>query len=176
MKKVLLLASMVMLVVSCGGDKKQTEETTAQTETTPTPAVEETPSDVVLAQDGKEVSIDLSGTDQMTYDKKEIHVKAGQKIKLTLHHSGQSPKTAMGHNFVLLKQGTNIADFANQAMQAKDNDYIPKDSKDIIAHTKLIGGGESDTIEFDAPEKGTYDYICTFPGHYAQMKGKLIVE
>jgi azurin len=31
-------------------------------------------------------------------------------------------------------------------------------------------------IEFIAPEKGTYDYICSFPGHFAMMKGKLIVE
>ncbi|HBX64839.1 MAG TPA: azurin, partial [Balneolaceae bacterium] len=26
------------------------------------------------------------------------------------------------------------------------------------------------------PEAGTYDFICSFPGHYALMKGKFIVE
>jgi azurin len=40
----------------------------------------------------------------------------------------------------------------------------------------MIGGGESTVIEFVAPEAGTYTYICSFPGHYAMMKGKLIVE
>jgi azurin len=45
-----------------------------------------------------------------------------------------------------------------------------------VAHTKLIGGGESDTINFTITEPGTYDYICSFPGHLALMKGKLIVE
>ena len=40
----------------------------------------------------------------------------------------------------------------------------------------MIGGGQSDTIEFDAPEPGTYDFICSFPGHYSVMKGKFIVE
>ncbi|MCB0632702.1 MAG: azurin, partial [Lewinella sp.] len=26
------------------------------------------------------------------------------------------------------------------------------------------------------PAPGTYDYICSFPGHYALMQGKFIVE
>ena len=83
----------------------------------------------------------------------------------------------MGHNFVALKQGTDLNAFAQKAMTAKDNDYIPKsESASVIAHTKLIGGGESDTIEFTIAEKGTYDYICSFPGHFSMMKGKLIVE
>jgi len=39
-----------------------------------------------------------------------------------------------------------------------------------------VGGGESDTIEFEAPPEGEYDYICSFPGHYQQMQGKLVVS
>ena len=46
----------------------------------------------------------------------------------------------------------------------------------VLANTKVVGGGEKDTIEFTAPAPGTYDYICTFPGHYAIMKGKLVVQ
>jgi azurin len=40
----------------------------------------------------------------------------------------------------------------------------------------MIGGGESDTITFDAPEAGTYVFLCTFPGHYQVMRGEFIVE
>jgi azurin len=80
----------------------------------------------------------------------------------------------MGHNFVLLTKGTDIAKFATAAMNAKATEYIP--SKGVIAHTKLIGGGESTTIKFTVSAKGTYDFICSFPGHYAMMKGKFIVE
>lgn len=119
----------------------------------------------------------LSGTDAMQFDTKEFKVKAGQKIKLTFKHSGKYAKQAMGHNFVLLKAGTDIADFATKANLARDNDYIPQsEAAKIIAHTKLLGGGESDTIEFTAPKKGTYPYICSFPGHYGLMQGKFIVE
>nr|WP_278022779.1 plastocyanin/azurin family copper-binding protein [Flavobacterium ginsengisoli] len=39
-----------------------------------------------------------------------------------------------------------------------------------------MGGGEEDTIEFTIDKKGSYPFICSFPGHVAMMKGVLIVE
>ncbi|WP_353717730.1 azurin [Dyadobacter sp. 676] len=122
-------------------------------------------------------TIVIKGSDAMQFDLKEIKVKAGQKVKLTLTHSGKLAKAAMGHNWVLLKPGTDVAAFGSKAAAARETDYIPASEKaSIIAHTKLVGGGESDTIEFTAPAKGTYTYICSFPGHYALMKGSFIVE
>ena len=112
----------------------------------------------------------------MQYDQVYLKVKAGSKIKLTLKHVGSMAKTVMGHNFVLLKKGTNMATFAQEAVAAKDNEYVPEGSDAVIAHTIMLGGGEETTIEFDAPAKGTYDYLCSFPGHYGVMKGKLVVE
>lgn len=118
----------------------------------------------------------VESNDRMQFDTKEIKVKAGEEITLTLKHVGKLPKQAMGHNWVLLKDGVVVKDFAMEAMKAKDTEYLPKDSKDIIVATKLLGGGESDTITFDAPAKGTYTFICTFPGHYGVMQGTFIVE
>ena len=66
--------------------------------------------------------------------------------------------------------------FAAKAATEKANGYIPTDSKDVIAYTEMIGGGQTTTIEFDAPAAGEYDFICSFPAHYAMMKGKFIVE
>lgn len=125
----------------------------------------------------KQVELVLESTDAMQFTKKELKVKAGQNVKLTLKHTGKLAKAAMGHNFVLLAQGTDVAAFGQKAAQARDTDYIPQsEASKILAHTKLIGGGESTTVEFKAPKKGTYTYICSFPGHYALMQGKLIVE
>lgn len=120
--------------------------------------------------------ITLSANDQMKFDKKEIRVKAGQTVKLNLVHTGKLAKNVMGHNFVLLKSGTDVAKFAQAAMAAKSSDYIPAGSKAVIAHTKIIGGGEKTSIEFQAPQKGSYTFICSFPGHYAIMQGTFIVE
>ena len=77
---------------------------------------------------------------------------------------------------IFLKKGIKLSTFASKAAAARDNDYIPEGTTDVIAHTKMIGGGESATVEFTAPEAGTYDFICSFPAHFAMMKGKFIVE
>jgi len=118
----------------------------------------------------------LTSNDLMQFNTKEIKVEVGQKIKLTLRHLGKLDVNVMGHNFVLLKSGTDIVKFATKAANARDNEYIPKDSQDIIVHTDLIGGGQVTSIEFDAPAAGTYQFLCSFPGHYAMMSGKFIVE
>ena len=40
----------------------------------------------------------------------------------------------------------------------------------------VIGGGESATVEFVAPEPGTYTYICSYSGHWYMMKGEMVVK
>ncbi len=178
MKKVIIAALVAMVSISCGDTKKDQKEPTEvkkevkKVEKEKPAATTETPKS---ENTGKEVTLLLSSNDQMQYDKLELKVKEGTRVTLTFKHTGTMPKTAMGHNFILLKKGTDIPAFAQKAMQAADKEYIPETDA-IIAHTKLIGGGESVTITFDAPAKGTYDYICSFPGHYAMMKGKFIVE
>ena len=172
MKKIILSISIVsILLTSCGNDKKE-KITKHQPKTEQVKAVKIN-NKTVEKTNG--ITLKLASTDQLKYDKTELKVKAGQEVTLILSHTGKMPKTAMGHNFVLLKKGTDIAKFAVEAIGASKNEYIPK-SNAIIAYTKLIGGGESTTITFTAPAKGTYDFICSFPGHYSLMKGKFIVE
>jgi azurin len=134
------------------------------------------PAEAAAAPAGDVLEVTIVASDAMQYDKLEISAKAGQKIKLTLKHGGTLAKNVMGHNFVLLKAGTDLTKFTAAAATSAATDYIPADKSAIIAHTGLVGGGESTTIEFTAPEAGTYDYICSYPGHYAVMKGKLKVS
>lgn len=128
----------------------------------------------VLAQTAAKITIESN--DQMKYNLSQIKVKAGQSVTITLKHVGKMPVEAMGHNLVILQKGTDVAAFANQAARAKSSGYIPAGTKSVIVATKVIGGGQSTTITFTAPAKGTYDFICSFPGHYGIMKGKFIVE
>ena len=47
--------------------------------------------------------LEIEGTDSMTYSKAELAVPATCKeVTLTLHHSGQLPAAAMGHDWVLV--------------------------------------------------------------------------
>ena len=124
-----------------------------------------------------DVNVNIDGTDTMMYSKNSFEVKNGQKVKLTLMNIGKLPKVAMGHNIVILKNSVDLVKFCNEAVKFPTNEYFPKGrEKDVIARTKLLGPGEDDTIYFTAPEPGTYEYVCTFPGHFALMKGKMIVK
>ncbi|MDO5978332.1 plastocyanin/azurin family copper-binding protein [Flavivirga spongiicola] len=155
------------VLIACGGKEEKKKEGFTYENTKNTSSSKDT-------NDVNEIVI--SGNDLMQFDKTEIRVKAGEKIKLTLRHKGKLDINVMGHNFVLLKKGVDLAGFAAKAAVAKDNQYIPKKTKDVIAYTSLIGAGQTTFVEFVAPVAGEYDYLCSFPGHYAMMKGKLIVE
>ncbi len=165
--KYLMIASVAGLVACGGGEEKKAETTT-------TPTEEKTPESAPAASEG--TTLEITGNDVMKFDKTELKAKAG-KITLTLIHEGKLAKEAMGHNVVILKPGSDVAAYAAKAVSAKDSDYIPaSESASVVAHTKLIGGGEKDTIEFTISEPGTYPFLCSFPGHVGFMKGELIVE
>jgi|LakMenE18May11ns_1017448.scaffolds.fasta_scaffold9899391_3 azurin len=128
------------------------------------------------AQDAK---IEITGNDQMQYNIKAFEVTEGQKVVLSFKHIGQLPAIAMGHNVVILKSGTAVPAFATKCAPAKDTEYIPQDEeskKQIVAHTKMLGGGESEEITFTAPAAGDYPFICSFPGHFAIMQGVMTVK
>jgi azurin len=164
LKSIIAIIFGLTLLTACGGGNNEANKEPETSQETAAPA-------------SNEATLEIEGNDQMQFNKTELTVKAGAKVTLTLKHPGTGAINVMGHNWVLLKQGVDIATFATKANEAGlDNNYIPVGTTDVIAHTKVIGGGETTTIEFTAPAAGTYDYICSFPGHWAMMKGKLIVE
>lgn len=122
-------------------------------------------------------TVELTGNDLMQFNSKAFTVTAGSKVTLVFKHIGMLPKVAMGHNVVILKPGVDVVKFAQDAITAAATGYIPAARKgDIIVHTEMIGGGEETTITFTAPAAGEYVYICTFPGHYALMRGIMTVK
>lgn len=123
--------------------------------------------------------VEIQATDAMKFSVTRIEAAPGEEIQIKLLNVGTLPKEAMGHNFVLLKKDANAQTFANAALTAKATDYIPANLENqIIAHTKLLGPKQSDTITVKVPsEKGEYPYICSFPAHAAAgMKGVLVVR
>ena len=131
----------------------------------------------LLFADSKKITI--TGNDTMQFDLKSFEVKAGEKVELTFKNVGKIPKIAMGHNLVVLKKGISAVAFGQKAMGAGANatNALPDSVKgDTIAATKLLGPDETETISFTAPEAGDYEYVCTFPGHFALMRGTMKVK
>lgn len=168
MKRVILpLAIIGMLATACGSSESPETEQAEPTE--------------AVTQDAEEVpaiaEVTIEANDQMKYNLDRIDVKEGQTVRLTLKHVGTLPVEAMGHNWILVKPGTDKEAFAAAAMNAKESGYIPAEFEaNIIAHTDMIGGGAETTIEFAAPAKGFYSYFCSFPGHIGFMKGTFYVN
>jgi plastocyanin len=82
------------------------------------------------------------------FDPQEMSMQANQSTAVTLRNQG----TAI-HNWEIL----NVTD---------------KDGKPV--KTKLISGGQSDTIVFTMSRTGTFDYFCEV--HPAEMRGKITVR
>lgn len=120
-----------------------------------------------------EVKLEIgSKGEELLFDKDTLSAPAGSKITLIFKNNS----TALEHNWVLIKPGANdqVANDGLAAGEAKG--YLKENDPNVIAHTKMLKAGESDTITFDAPAKGQYPYICTFPGHHVLMKGTLTIE
>ena len=122
-------------------------------------------------------AVEIEGNDAMQFNKAAIAVPASCKeFTVKLKHAGKLPKTAMGHNWVLTKTA-DVQGAANDGIPAgAAKDYVKDGDARVIAHTKLIGGGESDSVKFATAKLKageSYTYFCSFPGHSALMKGTL---
>ena len=123
-------------------------------------------------------AVSIDSTDQMSFSQKEIKVGADcSQVKLTLRHTGKLAATAMGHNWVL----TRTPDYQPVAMAGMRtslaDSYLPRGDARVLAHTAVIGGGQTTSVTFSTAKLakgGDYTFFCSFPGHFAMMKGKLV--
>jgi azurin len=134
-------------------------------------------SGVAMAAD--QCSTEITGNDHMQYDKSSITVPAACKnFTVTLKHVGKMPKAAMGHDWVLTTAADEQA-VVLESMALASQDYLNASDPKIIAHTKMIGGGESTSVTFPVSKLKAgeqYSYFCTFTGHAGTMKGTLTVK
>ncbi|MBO9332711.1 azurin [Achromobacter xylosoxidans] len=119
----------------------------------------------------------IEGNDAMQFNLKEMVVdKSCKQFTVTLKHVGKMPKVAMGHNWVLTKEADRQAVATDGMNAGAAQDYVKQGDSRVIAHTKVIGGGESDSVTFDVSKLTAgeaYAFFCSFPGHWAVMKGTL---
>lgn len=127
-----------------------------------------------------ECKVDVDSTDQMSFSTKEIVIdKSCKTFTVNLGHSGSLAKNVMGHNWVLSKEADMQGIAADGMSVGVDKNYLKDGDTRIIAHTKVIGAGEKDSVTFDVSRLAagqSYGFFCSFPGHIAMMKGAVVVK
>jgi azurin len=122
----------------------------------------------------------IESDDALRYDPNSIEIPLACKtFTVTLKHAGRLPKLAMGHNWVLAKL-SDLDGVARTGMLAgAENSYVdPKDTR-VLAHTGVVGGGESSSVTFDTEKLlpgERYGFVCTFAGHSPVMRGEIVLK
>lgn len=115
--------------------------------------------------------------EQLRFDTKRLVVEPGKPFEVIFENPDQIP-----HNIVFVQPGTLQA--VAEAVQAQAPDkldskgraYVPENDPRVIAATRMLEAGQKEALTITAPpQEGTYEFVCTFPGHWAVMQGKLIV-
>ena len=111
----------------------------------------------------------------MQYDVKEVKARPGEILEFTLENTD-----TMQHNLLIVMPGKMsevgvAADKMGETAAGKACHFVP-DMPSVLAVMGLVDPGKSGRLYFRVPEKpGTYQYVCTYPGHWRMMNGKLKV-
>ena len=121
----------------------------------------------------------ITANDSLRFSVTRIEARPGQTIRVQLRNVGVMPKTVMGHNWILLRAGSDVSGYATAAISAAGEAYQPhRLSGEVLAAIPLLGPKQSGEVTFEAPTvPGEYPFICSFPGHMqAGMHGVLSVK
>jgi azurin len=112
----------------------------------------------------------------MRYDTPRIVAPAGKSFEIIFENPDVMP-----HNMVVVEPGarqrvgTAAMELPPDNLDRSGRAWVPE-SREIIAATKMLETGQSETLRLrPIREEGTYEYVCTFPGHWTVMYGQLIV-
>lgn len=187
----ILLASALTLALSACGNSQAPAETAAPADAAPAAeAPAEAPAEAAPAEAApapaasskpavvENCATTIESNDAMQFNADSITVPAScTQFTINLKHVGTMAANVMGHNVVIANQ----ADMAGIAADGAANaaEHVKEGDARAIAHTKIIGGGESTSVTFEVArikDGGPYKFFCSFPGHLALMQGSIQVQ
>lgn len=124
-----------------------------------------------------ECSVDIEASDRIAFNTQLIEVdRSCREFTVHLHHSGRLEYTRMGHNWVLARASEQQAVANAGLLGGLGHSFVRPGDMRVLAATRLLGGGESDSVTFPVSllEDGEdYMFFCSFPGHAPLMRGIL---
>ncbi len=115
--------------------------------------------------------------EQLRFDTQRIVVEKGKPFEIIFENDDVMP-----HNLVIVgNEKHGVIGMAAQTMSPAELDkkgsrsFLPKDQPFLDA-THLLNPGQKETLKLKAPNnEGELEFVCTFPGHWMIMWGKIIV-
>jgi azurin len=114
--------------------------------------------------------------EQMRYDTTTLVVEAGKPFEIIFENTDFMP-----HNLVVVKPGSRpkigaaALKMTPDELDGRGRAFVPK-GDDVLGATKLLEAGQRESLKMKAINReGVYEYVCTYPGHWEQMWGTLIV-
>ena len=131
----------------------------------------------------RQISVDVvvikTVREQLRFDTNRIVVAAGKQTEIIFENDDVMP-----HNLLIVDNGARQPIGMKAMTMAPNPDkqgrlYVPDDkniAKQIHVATKMLEAGQTERLQFKAPNKeGEFEFVCTFPGHFMTMGGKVIV-
>jgi len=108
--------------------------------------------------------------DTLKFDKASLEAKAGSTITVVF----QNASTINQHNWVLVQSGTKDEVAAAGTEAGAEAHWIPRSDDRVLAKSGLLEPGGTQGVRFTVPAAGTYQFVCTFPGHNFTMFGDFV--
>ena len=124
-------------------------------------------------------SVNLEGNDMMKFNVANIDVsKSCKDFTINLKHTGKLARNVMGHNVVVAKTADMKGIDADGIKAGLAANYVKAGDTRAIAHSKVVGGGESTSVKIPVSKLGAgpYSFFCSFPGHSSLMKGTITLK
>lgn len=165
-------------LISCGGESANEKETTttesdayvAEEPTTPYDPARIDPNAPVM-----EVNLEAVGNsmDVMAFSTAEIRVKSGTTVKINFVN--KATDAAMKHNIFIVKMEQLKLLRQHQLPPAPTRTSF-RTIRPISCLLQMCWIRSIRSFDFAAPPAGTYQFVCTYPGHWQKMNGKFVVE
>ena len=164
--KKLITGMILICLFACTGEKKNTEKSKEK-------EIEIAEKDLEKKWETFNIGAIGNTMSEMKYDLESITVKEGSWVRINLENQGID--NAMMHNIVFINYGTRKM-VASEAIKIWPSQNFVSNKKNVIAYSAVAKPGESIVLEFKAPKKGNYEYLCTYPGHAEIMRGYFFVK
>lgn len=127
---------------------------------------------MAAAQSARDTTISIKTLAGLQFSEKRLVLPPRTRLTLIVDNDDD-----MAHNLVMTKPNSRarVVEFALAMGETGPARHFVPALPDVLAHTRLLSPGDSDTLTLTLPDEGDFSYVCTYPGHGSIMYGVLYV-